>query len=160
MSLIVKKVKDLSSPTSKYGAYIDFGLPADQHRFFLVNLQDNTIEYSWFTSHGSGSGGSEKAIKFSNVPNSLCSSLGVYKTAETYQSNKFGYALRLDGLSDSNSNARKRAIVLHRAKYVSESFMRRRKYPGRSWGCFTLEPSKADDIIDKLKNGSIILVQQ
>ena len=46
--------------------------------------------------------------RFSNVEGSLQSSLGYYVTAETYEG-KWGYSLRLDGLSATNSQVRKRA---------------------------------------------------
>lgn len=63
------------------------------------------------------------------------SSLGVYRTAETYQG-KHGYSLRLDGLSPGqNSNARKRAIVVHGADYASPRHLRKYDKLGRSWGC-------------------------
>jgi hypothetical protein len=47
------------------------------------------------------------------------SSLGVYKTAETYNG-KHGLSLRLDGLSPTNSKARERAVVVHGADYVED----------------------------------------
>ena len=46
------------------------------------------------------------------------SSLGLFRTADTYVGQN-GYSLRLDGLEPGfNSQARARAIVMHGAKYV------------------------------------------
>lgn len=121
-------------------------------------MVEGKVEYSWYTSHGSGSGPVQEAVRFSNTPSSHMSSLGVYKTAEVYQSTKFGRALRLDGLDDTNSNARRRAIVFHRSWYVSQTHLKTAKYAGRSQGCITADPAKADYLIDVLKEGSLIWV--
>jgi len=65
--------------------------------------------------------------------------------------------LRLQGLEPTNSNAYERAVVLHRADYVSEDFIRQTGRIGRSDGCFAVEQSAADALIDKLKNGAYII---
>jgi hypothetical protein len=49
---------------------------------------------------------------------------------------KHGKSLRLDGLEQGyNSNARERAVVIHGADYVSNSFIQNNKRLGRSLGC-------------------------
>ena len=77
---------------------------------------------SFRVAHGHGSEEMRHdgyAKVFSNVPNSNASSLGLYRTAETYISDVYpGLAMRLDGLSPTNSNARSRFIVVHAAKYM------------------------------------------
>lgn len=147
------------TPQATYIAFVDFSRPANEHRFFLINVDDRNIEYSWYTSHGKGSGELDKAVKFSNVPESKCSSKGLMKTAETYHSSKFGYALRLNGLEKGvNDHVRQRAIVVHPSKYVSQSYMEDHEYPGRSWGCITLDPAYSVQIIDKIKGGSILYI--
>lgn len=146
------------TPTYKHAAFVDLRLDADKHRFFKVDLEKEIITYSWWTSHGRGSGSFLRADTFSNKPGSFMSSLGVYKTAEKYHSSKFGDALRLDGLSPTNSKARERAVVLHRAEYVSKHYIDIKRYAGRSEGCITLNPSDADWIMSDLEGGSIILV--
>lgn len=149
----------IHTPTAKYAAVVDFTRPANQHRFFLVNLVTKKIEYSWYTSHGMGSGPRERLERVSNVPESKCSSKGLMKTAETYFSSKFGYALRLDGLEKGvNDNVRKRAIVIHPSKYVSKTYMKTNATPGRSHGCVTLDPEVSREVIDKLKNGSLLII--
>lgn len=145
------------TPKAKYTVLVDFSKPADQHRLFLINVDTKEIEYSWYTSHGKNSGGLNQAVRFSNIPGSKQSSLGVYKTAETYFG-KHGLSLRLDGLSLTNSNVRARSVVLHNAQYVSQSWMKYHNFPGRSDGCITLDPAVSKDIIEKLGKGSVIYV--
>ena len=65
--------------------------------------------------------------------------------------------MRLEGLETTNSNALSRAIVLHRADYVSDAFIKQTGRIGRSEGCFAVEPTVADTLIDKLKNGTYII---
>lgn len=154
-----KDTRDHFNSVQRYHAVVDMSLHASKHRFFLVDLDENEIIYSWYTSHGIASGGRDKALYFSNTPNSKQSSLGAYKTAEVYYSEKFnGKSIRLDGLDKTNSNARKRAIVLHPAWYVSEDFISSNDLPGRSEGCITLDPLKSDWVINLLTGGSLISV--
>ena len=105
-------------------------------------------------SHGKGSDSNHDGLaeKFSNVSGSNASSLGFYKTAETYQG-KHGYSLRLDGLSETNSKARPRAIVVHGADYVKDKEV----IQGRSWGCPAVSRMHSKKVIDLIKNGSLIL---
>ena len=146
------------TPAANYAAYIDFSRTADKHRFFLVNLNNKNIEYSWYTSHGSGSGGPERATKFSNINMSRQSSKGLLKTGEIY-TGKYGRSLKLHGQEPGvNDNVESRVIVIHSSTYVSSKYMLTQQWPGRSWGCITLEPAKKEEIIDKLKNGSIVYV--
>jgi len=84
--------------------------------------------------------------------------LGLYVTAETYEG-KHGYSLRLDGMSkDLNDNARKRAIVIHGANYVSEDFIQRNGRLGRSFGCPALPMDESKHIIDLIKNGTCLFI--
>ena len=63
----------------------------------------------------------------------------------------------MQGLEPTNSNALSRAIVLHRADYVSDNFIKQTGRIGRSEGCFAVENSVADNLIDKLKNNAYII---
>ena len=104
----------------------------------------------FLVAHGQGSDPSRTgyATRFSNENETHATSLGFFRTAETYDG-KHGYSLRLDGLSATNSNARERAIVIHGADYVASL--------GRSWGCPAVEMSVRTRLIDMLKGGSVIL---
>lgn len=135
----------------RYVVVIDFSKHSSKERFFIIDMQSGDVE-TYLTSHGKNSDPKHTgfAQSFSNVNNSLQSSLGLYMTAESYYGSN-GYSLRLDGLSSTNSNARKRAIVIHGADYVKPG-----KLMGRSYGCPALENRYNADIIDRIKGGALI----
>jgi len=141
---------------SKYLTIIDMSVSANQDRFFLIDLNAEKIVHKSIVAHGRNSG-SEFAKIFSNKIGSFQSSIGFYKTAETYQG-KHGLSLRLDGLEHSNSNARKRAIVIHAADYVSNIFIHKNGRLGRSLGCPSLPEKDYSKIIEKIKNGSVLFI--
>lgn len=156
---VAQESRDKLKSKARYHAVVDFSLQSSYHRFYLVDLKDNEVIYSWFTSHGERSGERRVATSFSDAKDSHKSALGIYKTAEVYYSEKFGgKSLRLDGLDDSNKSARERAIVMHPASYVTKEFVRDDTFPGRSWGCITLDPDKSDWVINLLMSGSLITV--
>jgi hypothetical protein len=97
-------------------------------------------------AHGQRSG-ADKAVKFSNTNNSFQSSIGFYITGETYNG-QHGRSLRLDGVDDGfNDNARKRAIVVHGADYVSQGTINALGRLGRSQGCPAVAPELANKAI-------------
>ncbi|MCK5816929.1 MAG: murein L,D-transpeptidase catalytic domain family protein, partial [Candidatus Marinimicrobia bacterium] len=57
-----------------------------------------------------------------------------------------------------NHRARRRYIVIHSADYVSESFIRENDRLGRSWGCPALPPDLTQDIIKRIKEGSVLFI--
>jgi hypothetical protein len=137
---------------TKYLSVIDFKKRSTKARFFIIDMSNGSV-WAIHTAHGKGSDPEHDgyANSFSNVSGSGKSSLGFYRTAETY-TGKHGYSLRLDGLSSTNSNVRARAIVIHSASYVSEASV----VQGRSLGCPAVAPSVYKSVISKLKGGSII----
>ena len=63
----------------------------------------------------------------------------------------------LHGLEEGfNDQAYNRAIVMHGAPYVSESFVERWNRLGRSWGCPALSVEAAPKVIDYLKDGALL----
>jgi hypothetical protein len=141
-----------SFKNQNYLSVIDFSKNSRKARFYIVNLKDGSV---WAIHNAAGSGSDPDhdgyATKFSNKSGSNMSSLGYYRTAETYFG-KHGLSLRLDGLSSTNSNVRARAIVVHGASYVSDANINQ----GRSWGCPAVSMADRDAVIAKLKNGSLI----
>ncbi|WP_413585194.1 murein L,D-transpeptidase catalytic domain family protein [Bdellovibrio sp. HCB274] len=137
---------------SDYLSVLDFSLSSTKKRFHIINMKSGEV-WSIHVAHGKGSDPDHDgyANTFSNVSGSNASSVGIYKTAETY-SGSHGYSLRLDGLSSTNSRARSRAVVIHGADYVSESSV----IQGRSWGCPAVTMSYRTKVIDMVKGGSII----
>ena len=136
---------------------VDFTKPSTEKRFFVIDLANKKLLYNCYVAHGKNSG-ENYAKNFSNEPESLMSSIGFYLTSETY-SGKHGYSLRLDGLEQGiNDNARNREIVIHGAKYVSETFIKTYGRLGRSWGCLALPIEISKEIIDEISDGSCLFI--
>jgi hypothetical protein len=144
-------------PEGKPLTVIDFSLPSTEKRMWIIDLQDGVILHHGYVSHGRNSG-DLMAQKFSNKNSSYMSSLGFYLTAETYQG-KHGYSLRLDGLEPGfNDNARERAIVIHGADYAREDFIKQTGRLGRSLGCPALPHEITVEIIDMIKDRSVLFI--
>jgi hypothetical protein len=136
---------------------IDYSKPSTEERLFVIDLENLKILYSSLVAHGKNSGWNF-ADNFSNVSGSLKSSLGFFLTADTYYG-KHGYSLRLKGLeNDFNDKAEDRAIVMHKARYVSYDFIKKHGRLGRSWGCPALPVKNAATIIDEIKSGSCLFI--
>lgn len=136
---------------------IDFSKPSNEKRLFILDLKNHAIIRNILVAHGMRSG-VQIAESFSNNRHSNKSSLGLYITNETYIG-KHGYSLRLDGMSPGlNDNARKRAIVIHGADYVSESFIRENGRIGRSFGCPAIANDESEEIINLIKGGSCLFI--
>lgn len=136
---------------------IDFTLPSTEKRLWIIDVAKQEILFNTVVSHGRNSG-ELMANSFSNTPESFQSSLGFYKTAETYQG-KHGYSLRLDGLDKGfNDLARARAIVIHGADYAEEEFAKATGRLGRSLGCPALPTELSTKVIDLIKDGSLIFI--
>lgn len=136
---------------------IDFTLPSTEKRLWIIDVAKQEILLNTVVSHGRNSG-DLMANRFSNTPESFQSSLGFYKTAETYHG-KHGYSLRLDGLEKGfNDLARSRAIVIHGADYAREEFAKATGRLGRSLGCPALPTELSAKVIDIIKEGSLIFI--
>jgi len=136
---------------------IDYSLPSAKKRIWVIDMETGTILHHDFVSHGRNSG-ELLAQKFSNVHSSYMSSLGFFFTGETYQG-KHGYSLRLDGIEkEFNGNARERAIVIHGANYAHEEFVHHTGRLGRSLGCPALPEKVVSQIIDLIKEKSLIFI--
>ncbi|HLF66639.1 MAG TPA: murein L,D-transpeptidase catalytic domain family protein, partial [Gammaproteobacteria bacterium] len=97
---------------------IDYSKPSNKPRMWVFDLEYGELLYEELVSHGRGSG-ELYARSFSNTPESHQSSLGLFITEEPYYGRN-GYSLRLDGLEQGiNHLAKKRAIVIHGADYVT-----------------------------------------
>ena len=136
---------------------IDFSMSSNAKRLWVIDLTTNKILYNSLVAHGRNTG-DEYAKNFSNAPESYQSSLGFYATGEIY-SGKHGKSLRLDGLEKGiNSNARDRAVVIHGANYVSNSFIQNNKRLGRSLGCPALPMDLSNEIIQTIKDKSCLFI--
>ncbi len=136
---------------------VDFDQPSYKKRMFVIDMANYKVVFNTWSAHGKNTG-RETAEHFSNTPESHKSSLGFFVTNNTYYGSK-GYSLRLTGLEQNiNSNALARAIVLHGAPYVSQSFINARGYIGRSHGCPAVPQELNKPIIDKIKDGSLMFI--
>ena len=140
----------------KYMTVIDYTKHNSRKRMYVINMQSGAVE-PMLVAHGRGSDPSHTgyAKKFSNTEGSKMTSLGFFITSGTYQGDN-GYSMYLDGISPSNSNARKRAIVVHGADYVSDTNVKQYGVIGRSYGCPALDRKLSKRVIDLIKGGSVI----
>lgn len=142
------------SPSDRL-AIIDYSLPSTQPRLWVFDLNKGRLLYRELVAHGRNSGDNYPQ-SFSNSMGSLQSSLGLFRTLDTYSGSN-GYSLRMDGLEAGfNDNARERAIVMHGAPYVNPDLAHKQGRLGRSWGCPALRSGIARQVIDTLKGGQFI----
>ena len=98
---------------------LDMHLPSGQKRFFIYDLQKNSLLASGLVAHGSCRQRFLETAQFSNVPGCGCSAEGRYKIGGVYEG-RFGKAFKLIGLDTTNSNAYQRNVVLHSYNYVPD----------------------------------------
>ena len=136
-------------------AVIDYSQPSTEKRLWVFDMAQDRLLHHEYVAHGSGSG-ENLARHFSNIDGSFQTSLGLYRTAETYVG-KNGYSLRMDGLDPGfNDNARQRAIVMHGAWYANPDLIRSQGRLGRSQGCPALREQIAKVVIDELKQRNLV----
>jgi hypothetical protein len=134
---------------------IDYSKPSTEKRMWVFDLHTHALLFDELVSHGRGSG-KTNATSFSNDPSSNKTSLGLFRTGETYVGHN-GYSLRLDGLERGiNDHARERAIVVHGAPYVNAGTAKTNGYLGRSLGCPAVRPEVAHSLIDAIKGGGLL----
>ena len=136
-------------------AVIDYSRASTEPRLWVFDLANNTLLFHEVVAHGQGTG-ENMARAFSNTDGSHQSSLGLFRTGDTYHGGN-GYSLRMEGLEPgTNDKAMSRAIVMHGAPYVNVQTARKQGRLGRSWGCPAVRPEVARQVIDSLKNGQMI----
>ena len=145
----------LGEPAAPRLAVIDYSLPSTKPRLWVFDLEHNKVLFREVVAHGQGTG-ENMAMHFSNRDGSHQSSIGLFRTADTYTC-KNGYSLRMQGLEPgTNDAAMSRAIVIHGAPYVNVQMANSKGRLGRSWGCPAVRPEIAHQVIDSLKNGQMI----
>ena len=122
---------------NRYCFMLDMKIESGKKRFFVYNLETDSVELAGLVTHGGGTTNTG-TIQFSNTPNSLCTSLGRYKIGNSY-SGKFGLAFKLFGLDKTNSNAYNRFVVLHSHGCVPNEEVAPLTIC-ESWGCPTVAP--------------------
>lgn len=145
----IADVKDLLRSNATYNAKIaflvDMQIKSGKYRFFVYDLVKGEIIDQGLVAHGSGSETNIRGdLKFSNEPNSRSTSLGRYSVGRSYKG-MFGKAYKLAGLDETNSNAEKRAIVLH--SYSAVPSEQQDYYITNSQGC----PMISEDFFKRLE---------
>jgi hypothetical protein len=145
--------------SANYCFFVDMSIPSGRKRFFVYDLEKNMVLLSGLVSHGNCKQGLVSEARFSNVPGCGCSSMGKYKIGEKYRG-QYGKSYKLYGLESTNSNAYKRAIVLHGISCVPDEEI----YPGvvcNSFGCAMVSPvffERLALIIDQSKRPIILWI--
>jgi hypothetical protein len=143
-----------------YLYFVDFGQSESAQRGYVFDMQNLKVVDGPFTvAQGSGSGAGVPA-RFSNEARSRSTSLGLYVTGNTYaftgHSGGQPYnsvAVRLIGKSQGfNDNAFARGVVAHGAPYVTPN------RAGKSQGCPAMERDRAERLLPKLANGSVVFL--
>ena len=135
----------------------DFDQSSTKKRLWIIDLAKRELILNTWVAHGQHSGG-DKPTKFSNINNSFQSSIGFYVTGEIYNG-QHGRSLRLDGMDEGfNSNARKRAIVVHGASYVSQGTINALGRLGRSQGCPAVPAELSNQVIDIIGGKTVLFI--
>lgn len=115
VNILTKKINNYAIQndlSTEYCFLVDMSLPSGRNRMFIYDLKKNSVVNAGLVAHGSCNETFLARPRFSNTTSSGCSSLGKYKVGEFYRG-KYGKSFRLYGLDDCNSNAYKRAVVIH-----------------------------------------------
>ncbi len=135
---------------------VDFTKPSNMKRLWVFDLEHNQLVFKTYVAHGTQSG-TLYASRFSDADESHKSVLGVILTGSPYVGT-FGYSLYLYGLEKGfNTNIFNRRIVMHPATYVTPRFIQHFREAGESFGCLAVDNHIAPNIINYIKDGSIIV---
>lgn len=136
---------------------VDFDQNSTEKRLWIIDLEKKELILNTWVAHGEFSG-ADKATYFSNAVQSLKSSIGFYVTGEKYFG-KHGLSLRLDGMDEAfNSNARKRAIVVHGADYVSQGTINALGRLGRSQGCPAVPQYLVKTVVEAMEGKTVLFI--
>ncbi len=140
---------------------IDYTKPSTSRRLFLINMGSGEVQ-RFLVSHGKNSGWLY-ATRFSNRPESYESPIGFFRTGRKYYGGH-GPSLELDGLQKGiNDNTVCRGIVMHGAHYAGWGAVAANRASGlgrlgRSLGCPAIPMEVAENVIDRIKGGSLLYV--
>jgi hypothetical protein len=138
---------------------IDYTKPSTSRRLFLINMESGEVQ-RFLVSHGKNSGWLY-ATRFSNRPESYESPVGFFRTGRKYYGGH-GPSLELYGLQKGiNDNTACRGIVIHGAHYAGSGAVAANSVYGlgrlgRSLGCPAIPMEVAENVIEKIKGGSLL----
>ena len=136
---------------TRYCFLIDMSLPSFQKRFFVYDLQKDSVVNSGLVTHGNCNEYFLEGRKYSNVIGCGCTSLGKYKVGYSYMG-RFGLAFKLYGLENTNDNAFARYVVLHSHECVPETEVE--EDICQSNGCPTVSPGFLKELERMIKASS------
>jgi hypothetical protein len=142
---------------------IDLGVHSGLKRFFIYDFNKKEVLKSYVVSHGCGDNNwsgtfSKENAPLSNEFDSHCSSTGKYIVLDRGVSQwgiKVNYVLL--GKDITNSNAKKRAIVLHSWEAISTDEVYPEGTP-EGWGCPAVSNESMKEIDEILKKNKKILM--
>jgi hypothetical protein len=142
------------------GIFIDLGMNSGYYRCWVIGYADGVIKLRGLVAHGSGKSDWMPigTRRYSNEKGSLLSSLGKYKTGQSYYGD-YGLAYRLHGLDATNSNAFSRAIVLHAHRLIPDNQSTKPLF--QSWGCPSVSPGflqQLHSIIDQSEKPMLLWI--
>lgn len=129
----------------QYLTVIDFTKPNTENRFYVIDMTSKTVEYATTVWHWQWSWKWQYATSFSDINWSYQSSLWFFRTPSSLfkPTNRDRSWLLMNGIEDSNDNAKSRWIYMHPGWLIS------------LW-CFTLPQNKSSEIMDKVKWDSLL----
>jgi hypothetical protein len=145
---------------SHFISIVDFTKPSYEKRLFIISLDptnDASIE-SFYVSHGINSGAGPWVHSVSNSKSSLQSSPGLYVTGKSFTSKKTGLSMVMQGMEPDNSQAPSRGIWFHGSNGLDDLYIADHGQARTSEGCFMVDHKINDQLIAKLKGGSIFYV--
>lgn len=141
-------------------AVIDFSMHSAERRQWVLDLATGDLLWRLHVAHGEASAAEDDpgwSVRFSNVPESHQSSLGMLRTAEAYVGD-FGVSYRLDGLEPGfNDNVRRRDIVMHPWDESRPEYVDAYGIAGTTWGCPGVDDRVAPAVVEALSGGSLML---
>jgi hypothetical protein len=142
---------------------VDMKIHSGKNRFFVWDLEADTIIGKSLCAHGRGQGSTLSKPVFSNREGSYCTSIGKYKTgARAYSQYGINVHYKLHGLEATNSNAYKRIVVLHSYDYVPQFEIAPAYLPlGYSLGCPVIDNAlmrKLDTLFKKQKKATLLWI--
>jgi hypothetical protein len=142
-----KKLKEKAAAAAVFAAQkgynisvcflIDMSVPSGQNRFFVYNLQKDSVLQSGLVTHGRCNQNWLEGRKYGNTVGCGCTSLGKYKIGYGYNG-RFGLAYKLYGLDKTNDKAFERFVVLHAHECVPATEVNEEIC--QSDGCPTVSP--------------------
>lgn len=116
---------------------VDMSIPSGQNRFFVYDMQKDSIKNRGLVTHGRCNENWLEGRKYGNTPGCGCTSLGKYKVGYPY-TGRFGLAFKLYGLDKTNDKAFDRFVVLHSHSCVPATEVKNEIC--QSDGCPTVAP--------------------